>query len=172
MLGDAWDLLPPPLQVMHEVNGVLVADGSAEVERGGGLISRLLGRLMGFPPAGPDVPLTVTFRAEDGREHWRRTFGNRSFASTQEPGRGRYDRLLCERFGPLCIGLGLVVQDARLRLVVRRWSFAGLPLPATWAPGGEAYEFAADGRFRFHVEIAHPLTGLIVRYRGWLAPRT
>jgi len=25
-------------------------------------------------------------------------------------------------------------------------------------------------RFRFHVEISHPLTGLIVRYRGWLEP--
>jgi hypothetical protein len=171
MLGEAWGLLPPPLQVMHGVDGVLVADGTAVVERGTGVLSRLLGRVMGFPPAGRDVPLTVTFRADDGREHWRRTFGNRSFASTQEPGRGRFERLLCERFGPVCIGLGLVVEEARLRLVVRRWSLAGLPLPATWAPCGEAYEFAADGRFRFHVEIAHPFTGLIVRYRGWLAPR-
>ena len=25
-----------------------------------------------------------------------------------------------------------------------------------------------DGRFRFHVEIAHPWFGLIVRYQGWL----
>ena len=71
----------------------------------------------------------------------------------------------------MCIGLALVVEEGRLRLVVRRWSFAGLPLPAAWAPRGEAYEFAADGRFNFHVEIAHPFTGLIVRYRGWLVPR-
>jgi hypothetical protein len=171
MLGEAWGLLPPPLQVMHEVNGVRVADGTAIVERGGGLMSRLLGWLLGFPPAGRDVPVTVTFRAQGGGEHWRRSFGNSSFASTQEPGRGRFDRLLCERFGPLCIGLGLVVADARLRLVVRRWSFAGLPLPAAWAPRGQAFEFAADGQFHFHVEIAHRLTGLIVRYRGRLTPR-
>jgi hypothetical protein len=26
--------------------------------------------------------------------------------------------------------------------------------------------------FRFHVEIDHPLTGLIVRYCGWLVPET
>jgi hypothetical protein len=171
MLGEAWDLLPSPLQDMHEVDGVLISDGAAVVERGRGLMSRLLGRLMGFPPAGRDVPVTVTFRAENGREHWRRSFGNSSFASTQEPGRGRFDRLLCERFGPVCIGLALVVEEGRLRLVVRRWSFAGLPLPAAWAPRGQAYELAADGRFRFHVEIAHPFTGLIVRYRGWLVPR-
>ncbi|MGX7875953.1 DUF4166 domain-containing protein [Mesorhizobium sp. ORM6] len=25
-------------------------------------------------------------------------------------------------------------------------------------------------RFRFHVEISHPLAGSIVRYRGWLEP--
>ena len=32
-------------------------------------------------------------------------------------------------------------------------------------------ESAEDGRFNFHVEISHPLTGLIVRYRGWLVPK-
>jgi hypothetical protein len=171
MLGEAWDLLPAPLRVMHAVNGVLIADGAAMVERGGGLLSRLVARLMGFPPAGRDVPLTVTFRAAEGREHWRRTFGNSSFASVQEPGRGRFDRLLCERFGPFRLGLALVVQDDRLQLVLRGWSFAGLPLPAAFAPRSQAYEFAENGRFHFHVEIAHPLMGLIVRYRGWLEPR-
>jgi predicted DCC family thiol-disulfide oxidoreductase YuxK len=28
-----------------------------------------------------------------------------------------------------------------------------------------------DGRFHFHVEIGHPLIGLIVRYGGWVVPR-
>jgi hypothetical protein len=178
MLGEAWDLLPPPLRVMHEVSGGLIADGEAVVERGGGLLARLVARLMGFPPAGREVPVTVRFRVEQGREHWRRTFGSssfssvHSFSSVQEQGRGRFDRLLCERFGLFSFGLALVVEEARLRLVVRRWSFAGLPLPAAWAPRGEAYESAEGGRFHFYVEIRHPLTGLIVRYRGWLAPRT
>jgi hypothetical protein len=171
MLGEAWDLLPPPLQVMHQVSGILIADGAAIIERGEGLISRLLARLLGFPPAGRDVPVTVTFRVGEGREHWRRTFGNSAFASVQEPGRGRFDRLLCERFGPFCFGLALVVEDDRLRLVLRGWSFAGLPLPAAWGPRSQAYESAENGRFHFHVAIDHPLTGLIVRYRGWLEPR-
>ena len=43
--------------------------------------------------------------------------------------------------------------------------------PALWlAPKGPAFEEERDGRFRFHVEIGHPLTGLIVRYQGWLQP--
>jgi hypothetical protein len=37
-------------------------------------------------------------------------------------------------------------------------------------PVGDSYEFVEQGRFRFHVEIGHKLTGLIVRYRGWLTP--
>jgi len=61
-----------------------------------------------------------------------------------------------------------VLDGGRLRLVVRRWSLLGLSLPLGLAPGGEAWESAVDGRFRFHVEIRHPWTGLIVRYRGWL----
>jgi len=44
-------------------------------------------------------------------------------------------------------------------------------LPLALAPRSTAYEFAEDGRFRFHVEVSHPLTGLIARYRGWLVPR-
>jgi hypothetical protein len=113
----------------------------------------------------------VSFHARDGQEIWRRSFAGKSFSSIQYEGRGRFDRLLCERFGPLTFGLALVVDGGRLRLVVRRWSFFGLPLPLALAPGGDSHEFADQGRFNFHVEIAHPLTGLIVRYRGWLARR-
>lgn len=65
--------------------------------------------------------------------------------------------------------LALVFDGARLRLVPRRWSLLGIPLPRAFAPAGAAYEYAENGRFHFHVEIAHRLTGLIVRYRGWLA---
>jgi Domain of unknown function (DUF4166) len=89
------------------------------------------------------------------------------FSSVQEQGRGRFERLLCERFGPLNFVMALVCESERMRLVVRRWSVCGIPMPRALAP----YEFAQAGRFHFHVEIAHPFTGLIVRYRGWLVPR-
>jgi hypothetical protein len=46
----------------------------------------------------------------------------------------------------------------------------GIPLPVVLAPRGDSYEYAENGRFHFHVEIAHPITGLIVSYRGWLVP--
>jgi hypothetical protein len=66
--------------------------------------------------------------------------------------------------------MAVVVDGDRLRMVVRGWSIFGLRLPAALAPRGDTYEGVEDGRFRFHVEIRQPVVGLIVAYRGWLAP--
>jgi hypothetical protein len=172
LLGEAWDALPPPLWAMHAPDRTLVAQGVAEVERGCGWLSRLAAVLIGLPPAGRNVPVKVVFEVRDGREHWRRTFADCSFSSIQEEGRGRCERLLCERFGSLNIGMALVLEDELLRLVVRRWSIFGIPLPRVLAPRGDFHEFARDGRFHFHIEIRHPFAGLIVAYRGWLVPQS
>jgi hypothetical protein len=170
ILGDAYERLPEPLRAMHDLNGDLTAEGVATVERGTGVLSRLAAWIIGFPPAGEDVPVKVSFRVRDGRERWRRSFAGREFESLQEEGRGRNERLLCERFGPLNVAMALVLDGGRLRLVMRRWSVFGIPLPVVLAPRSNTYEFAEDGRFRFNVEIGHPITGPIVAYRGWLVP--
>ena len=171
VLNDAWSILPEPLRVMHGLKNTLTAEGVATVARGSGLLARCIAALIGFPAPGTGVPVKVTFEDHGGRELWRREFAGHAFKSTQAEGRGRFAGLLCESFGPVTIGLALVVEQGRVKLVVRRWSFLGLALPLALAPGGETYESAEDGRFNFHVEIAHRLTGLIVRYEGWLVPR-
>ena len=43
-------------------------------------------------------------------------------------------------------------------------------MPMWMAPRSNSFETVAEGKFRFHVDISHPLLGLIVRYRGWLVP--
>jgi hypothetical protein len=171
ILGEAFEHMPVPLRVLHDLRGEFVAEGRATVTRGKSVPARLIAWVMGFPRAGEDVPVAVAFRAEAGREYWRRTFAGRSFGSVQEAGRGAFEHLLCERFGPLNAGMAPVLDGERLRLVMRRWSLFGVPLPLALGPRGEAYEFAQDGRFHFSVEIALPLIGLIVAYRGWLVPR-
>jgi uncharacterized protein DUF4166 len=171
LLGEAWDRLPPQLRTMHDLEGELVAEGVATVERGTSMLARLVAGVIGFPKAGTDVPVSVAFGLRNGREYWRRTFEDRSFLSIQEEVRGRFARLLCERFGPIKLGMALVLDGERMRLVVRRWSMLGIPMPLWLAPRSNAYEFVQDGRFRFHVEISLPVAGLIVRYRGWLVPR-
>jgi hypothetical protein len=172
VLGDAWDRLPEPIRAMHDLRDERTATGTATIERGTGWPARLVARLFGFPQAGRDVPVTVTFRRREGAEVWRRRFAGRSFASVQSAGRGRFDKLLAERFGPFVFGLALVLEEDRLRLVLRRWSFLGVPLPLWLAPRGDSHEHADQDRFNFHVEISHPLMGLIVRYRGWLTLQT
>ncbi len=170
VLGDAWAALPAPLQAMHDVGGGLRAEGVASVERGSGLLARLVAALFRFPRAGRDVPVRVSFEPRDGREIWRRSFGRDGFTSIQYAGRGRFERLLCESFGPFTFGLALVARDGRLNLIVRRWSFCGIPLPRALAPRGDSSEFVQDGRFNFDVEIVLPMIGRVVRYRGWLVP--
>jgi hypothetical protein len=122
VLGEAWDSLPEPLRAMHDLDGERGADGVAVVERGSGLLARLVAFVIGLPPAGAEIPVTVSFRAEHGREHWQRNFAGRVFLSVQAQGRGRFERLLCERFGPLNFVMALVCESERMRLVVRRWS--------------------------------------------------
>ena len=43
-----------------------------------------------------------------------------------------------------------------------------LPLPKALLPKGASFETQLDGTFRFNVEIATPVVGLIVRYQGQL----
>ena len=126
--------------------------------------------LFGFPDAGNDIPVTVTFDAANGVEAWRRRFGTQGFLSTQRRGTGRSERLLVETFGPVSVALALVVAEGQLQLVLRRWSIFGLPLPRFLAPRSQAVEFERDGRFHFHVALSHPLTGFVMSYDGWLEP--
>ncbi len=172
LLGEAWHRLPPPLRAVHDLDAEMVAEGIATVERGRGFLANLVARLMGLPGSARETVVKVRFTPRDGREIWTRSFGEHRFASVQAEGQGRFQRLLTERFGACVFGLALVIEDHRLRLLVRRWSVCGIPLPLAMAPVADACEFARDGRFHFAVEIAHRLTGRIVLYRGWLVPRS
>jgi hypothetical protein len=170
MLESAWQRLPPAVAAMHGSTVSRTVEGCAKVERGTGLLARLTDAVIGFPADDPNVPVRVRFECRGGRETWIRTFGTRSFRSVQSPGTDRDACLLAEDFGPFRVLIALVPGQGRLRLVIRGWRFLGLPLPLFLAPGGETYEEERDGIFHFHVEITSPLTGLIVRYTGWLRP--
>ncbi|TGQ74543.1 SDR family NAD(P)-dependent oxidoreductase [Mesorhizobium sp. M00.F.Ca.ET.186.01.1.1] len=168
LLGDAWRGLPREIRAMHD--RAAMARGRGSVERGTTILSRIVASLVGFPRASADSPVEVRFDTDKAGETWTRTFGTHSFSSRQFAGEGRSQRLLCERFGPLSFAMALVTEDGKLKLVLRRWNVLGLPLPMWLCPRSTSHEAVEDGKFRFHVEISHPLTDLIVRYRGWLEP--
>ena len=83
-------------------------------------------------------------------------------------GKDQYEHLICERFGPFTFGIALVLENEKLNYVVRMWRVLKMPLPGFIRPSGDSYEYSADGKFHFNVEIAYPLIGLVVSYRGWL----
>lgn len=170
-LGPAWDRLAAPIRAMHTVAAARTVRGQAEVERGKGPVSRLIGWIMGLPAAGTSVPVEVTFTPRDGGgETWKRTFAGKSFASDQAMGEGRFERLIVERFGPVAIGLAAVVEGDRLRLHIRRTTLFGMPLPGFLSPRLDTFETVdREGRFVFDDRVTMPIAGLIVHYRGWLA---
>jgi len=166
LVGPAWDSLPAPVRDMHACGGM--AFGRAVVQRGANPLARSIAAMIGFPAAAPDVAVNVRFDVSPCGETWTRSFDAISFSSRQSAGRGRSDRLLCETFGPLTFAMALVPDGDKLRLVLRRWSAFGIPLPMWLCPRSDSFETVEDGRFKFNVEIRHPLVGMIVRYRGWL----
>lgn len=168
VLGNDYDALPPQVRALHDVDRVRIWRGEAAVRRGTGKLAQLVARVFGFPPAGDGLPVSVTLTPDRGGEHWQRDFGGARFRSRQTLGTGRNDRLLVESFGPIRVALAIIREGDRLYLVPRRWSLWRLPLPKVFLPKGTSFETEEAGRFRFDVEIAAPVIGLIVGYRGWL----
>jgi hypothetical protein len=169
VLGEAWDALPAPLAALHNVPSEgHKAQGMARVETGKHAVARLLATLYGFPRAGEQVPVNVSFQRRDDGEIWQRDFAGRKFSTFQFEGRGRADRLLLERFGPVTFWIALVLKEGKLYSVTRRWSLFGVPLPLAFAPNASVYEYADGDDFCFHVEVKHSLVGLLVQYEGKL----
>ncbi|MES1201369.1 MAG: DUF4166 domain-containing protein [Pseudomonadota bacterium] len=164
ILGASWDKAPPAVRAMHD--GVRECHGRARVARGG-LLGNLVADIVGFPKAGDDVPVSVTFEPRDDGEIWTRTFAGKSFASVHRKGG---DALLLERFGPLCFRIAFTMEPDRMRLTLRGSSVFGVPLPLWLAPRVESYEAEEAGVFVFFDDIRHPLTGRIILYQGWLKP--
>lgn len=166
VMGAEFDRLRPVVRALHDVLRDGGASGRATVTRGGHPIARLIAAAIGFPPAGEHA-LHVSFAERDGEETWTRDFAGRRFRSRLSQRGGE----LVERFGPLRFRFALVREGGSLRMVMRGWSCLGLALPLALAPRSDACETEdAQGRFGFDVPIALPLVGLVVHYRGWLAP--
>ncbi|MDX1716726.1 MAG: DUF4166 domain-containing protein [Anderseniella sp.] len=170
VLGAAYERLTPPVRQLHRFERQARWRGIASVRRGTSWPARLLAAIFRFPPAAASTPVEVTLtRDESGVETWQRNFNGAVFHSLQEEGKGRYEGVLVERFGPLSFGMAVVVTaQGELELVLRNWDAFGVPMPNVLLPRVKAREHDADDRFNFEVEMALPWGGLIVRYEGWL----
>ncbi len=165
VLGERFDALAEPVARLHASLAEQTLEGEARVERGGNPLALLLGRFMGFPPAG-NYPLRVRFVQHGRGERWTRSFGPHSFSSAMSSSRqGR----LIERFGPLRFHFALEVSDdGALTMNLQRWTALGLPMPLALGPRIVAGERAVGDSFGFDVGVAMPLIGKVVRYVGTL----
>jgi hypothetical protein len=167
ILGADFECLPPAVRRVHGLSGALTACGFADITPAPGLAAWLICALAGLPRAGRNVPVTVSFHPDGrGGERWKRRFGARRYASTMRAGRG--ETLLIERIGPFDLFYRLTPQADGLCWQVTRWRFATLPLPTWTLPTIRCVESGAGERFFFDIDIAFPMIGPVIHYRGWL----
>lgn len=165
-LGAQFATLPAEVQALHQVMDERRWVGQGSVTRGKGWRARIVAGTMRFPPDVMQTPVTVVMQRQGDCERWTRAFGTRRFHSTLRWRGG----VMTERFGALRFAIGLRVQDGALHYpVTAGWAF-GIPIPRALLPISATVETASDGRAHFDVALSLPLIGLIVRYRGWLAP--
>lgn len=162
-MGARFEALPAAVRAMHELNGDGGAAGEGSVKRGNHPLARLIGDIMRFPPSG-HYPLHVAFAEEGGKERWTRDFGGHRFASELSQAREG----VAERFGPLRFAFDLPSDEAGLRMVLRRWTAFGIPMPLVLGPRIAAREWEEAGRFRFEVGVCLPLIGEVISYTGAL----
>ena len=168
VLGHDFDRLPGKIRSLHDVTEPVTLAGLCQISRGDHPLARMLGRLLGLPPAGCDVPVQVTFKPSRGGEIWQRRFGGVALSSRQSS--ARQPGHLVERFGLMSFVLAPRARPEGLDLALCRVKLLGVPLPRRLWPLVEANERVLEGLFAFDVAISLPLAGLLIHYRGWLRP--
>jgi hypothetical protein len=158
------DAMPGMVAALHADQPRTLGRGIAQVERGRGLVARLLALVIGFPPTGLAMPLDIEIVRSDREERWTRRFAGQGFTSRLT----RRDGRVVEHFGLLAFAFDLEPVPRGHRMLLRRWWCGPVPLPPGLAPRIAATETDENGRFGFDVRIALPLFGLLIAYRGSL----
>lgn len=166
LLGDDMRRLQPAVAELHATDGAVVWRGRVDVERGGGVLGHFVGAMLSLPPAGPDQQIEFRRTPHGEAEIWERIISGRTFASRLAADNG----LLVERLGPAVFRFRLVADNTMLRWHYEGARILGLLWPKALAPHIVAQEQASGDRYRFTVSVKLPVIGLVVAYRGWLAP--
>lgn len=167
MMAGVWgptDAMPGLVAALHTDQQRTLGRGIAQVQRGRGLVARMLALVIGFPPTGLVMPLDIEIVRSGSEERWTRRFAGQGFTSRLTRREGR----VVEHFGLLAFAFDLVPIPRGHRMVLRHWWCGPLPLPLGLAPRIAATETDQGGRFGFDIRIALPLFGPLIAYRGSL----
>jgi hypothetical protein len=167
--GEVVERLQRPVRALHDVHDATIAFGQTHIERGSNPLTRLVGWLFGFPPAGRRMATTITVLATCGAEIWHRRFRHHPILTclrqAATPG------IIVERFRfGVEFDLAVLERAGTLRFQVRGMRVCGIPMPAVLWPVLTAEERAERGSFAFDIDIALRGCGRLIRYRGWVRP--
>jgi hypothetical protein len=172
LLGDDFERLPAPVRRLHSLREPLRTAGRADITAARGPVAWLLCWMAGLPRPGHDVEVSVLFEPRPtGDEHWDRKFGDRRYVSTIAIGTGRDDGYLIEHFGPFDLRFQLTVLTEGLAWSVVGWRLLRVPLPRWSVPRIKCLEAGDGARFTFDIDVAFPVIGWLMHYRGWLLPQ-
>lgn len=172
VLGPDFTSLPHQLADLHTVIDVRRWSGRASVARGESILSKIAGRLAGFPAASEDIEVNVEMRRTKQGELWIRQFGKNRFRSHLRAKTKRSDTVLTERFGWMTFKIDLRFVEDKLQYPVASGRFLFVPLPSFLLPKSDTHEFVdKEGRACFDVRISLPFADHIASYKGWLEPR-
>ena len=166
LLGPALDTLPAVLRTVHDGEGALTLNGTAQVWRSRHPVARFLCELMRLPRAGRDVPVIIALDRRGKLARWRRRFGRRSYASWLRAEHG----LLVEGMGIATNAYRVSAAHGELRFDLVGFRLFGLPVPDCLRPRCHAVEQEANGTLDFDIPVSLPGLGPVIRYSGRVAP--
>ncbi|MFZ5778945.1 MAG: DUF4166 domain-containing protein [Pseudomonadota bacterium] len=170
VLGGSYEGQARAGQILHDA-GASHWQGRCAVTGARTAAGRVAAWLFGFPRESAETPIDVQFEPSGSGELWTRTIGGRVMRSRQFIGVRKPPGWLVERFGLFEFDLEVQTAEQRLALGLRGMRIGRVPLPRMLWPRVDAVETEEEGRFCFDVQIAAPLIGRLVRYRGWLIRR-
>ena len=161
LLGEAFAALDP--NVRRGQLAPLAAEGTVDVEHGGGWLTPWMIRLMKLPGAGRAQRVRLDVTPIGAAVEWRRRIGS-SVLTTRQRAIGA---LLIERNGIGSVAFGLHVEDGTLLYRQMSMRVAGVPIPAWVSPHVSARVSSAAAGWRIEVAVTWR-DRLVCRYAGCL----
>ena len=166
-MGHAFSDLPEPLQVFHSVDDSVFYKGRVTVTHGNAL-TRLIAKSGGMPAKCGEMPFSFRATRDGAKEIWERNFDGHMTRSLQWL---HDDGVVAEQVGTSEFLMQPTVDGDQLRIPITGARALGLPMPKGVFSSCEGVEgVTEDGNITFDVHATLRGLGLIIRYKGWLAP--
>jgi hypothetical protein len=165
LIGPDYLSLPAPVRKVHDDCIQKIFSGTCRVERGSGLIAKMLASVLSLPSTGGNVSIKVRIERNKSTEIWTREFAGQPMRSIL----GEHNGCLEEVLGPVRFRFILRATEQQIVWEVSEVKVLGIPLPTAWFAAVGAREWAEAGKYRFDVRAELPVVGLLVSYRGFLS---